>query len=107
MKEESPITRIADSVKVRVKFILRDGYNQVEIEELSIYLSNPSPVERVAEIYTRNRRFLFNTTLRSLVPLECFKAIVNNSTNVVFIIPEGSINIDLKGSRSIWRPGIS
>ena len=70
------------------------------MEELSIYLSDPSPVERVAEMYTRNRRFLFNTTLRSLAPLEYFKAIISNSTNVVLIILEGSVNIDLKGSRS-------
>ena len=72
----------------------------MEIEELSIYLSNPSPVERIAEMYTRNQRFLFNTTLRSLAPLEYFKAIVSNSTNVVLMIPEGSVNIDLEGSRS-------
>ena len=77
------------------------------MEELSIYLSDPSPVERVAEIHTRNRRFLFNTTLRSLAPSEYFEAIVSDSINVVLIIPEGSVNIDLEGSRSAWRPGVS
>ena len=77
-EEESPIIGIADSVKVEVKFILRDGHDWVEMNELSINSSDPSPVERVAEMHTSNRRFLSNTTLRSLAPSECFEAIVSD-----------------------------
>ena len=106
-EEESPVIGIADSVKVGVKFILRDGHDWVEMEELSIDPSDPSLVERVAEIHTSNRRFLFNTTLRSLAPSECFEAIVSDGTNIVLMIPEGSVNIDLEGSRSAWRLGVS
>lgn len=75
-------------------------------EDLLIDPSDPSQVERVAEEHTRNGRFLFNTNLRSMAPSECFEAIVGDGTNVVLLIPEGSVNIDDEISLSAGNLGI-
>ncbi len=66
----------------------------MEQENLSIDPSNPAQVERVAEEHTRKRRFLLDTALRALAPSECFEAVFGDGTNMVLLIPEGSINID-------------
>ena len=78
------------------------------MEEISIDPADPSTssaVERVAEAHTSKRRFLFNTTLRSLAPSECFNAVVRDGTNVVLLIPEGSVNIDHALSTSVEMLG--
>lgn len=98
---------ITDGIKVRVKFVLREGRNWVEQEDLSIDPSDPSQVERVAEEHTRNRRFLFNTTLRSMAPSECFEAVVDDGTNAVLLIPEGSIIIEDELSTSARILGVN
>ena len=98
---------VTDGIKVRVKFVLREGRNWVDQEDLSIDPSDPSWVERVAEEHTRNRRFLFNTTLRSMAPSECFEAVVGDGTNVVLLIPEGRVNIDDELLTSAGRLGIN
>ena len=69
--------------------------------------SDPSPVERVAEDHASNGRFLFDTTLRSLAPSECFEAVVGDGTNVVLLIPEGSVNIDHALSTSARILGVN
>ena len=66
----------------------------MEQENLSIDLSSPARVEHIAEEHTRKRRFLFDTTLRAMAPSECFEAVIGDGTNMVVLIPEGSINID-------------
>lgn len=74
---------------------------------MSIDLSDLSQVERVAEEYTRKRRFLFNITLRSMAPSEYFEAVVGDGINVVLLIPEGSVNIDHELSTSTRKLGIN
>jgi hypothetical protein len=69
--------------------------------------STSSAVERVAEAHTSNRRFLFNTALRSLAPSECLDAVVGDGTNVVLLIPEGSVNIDHALSASARMLGMN
>jgi len=89
--------RAANGSNVRVKFILRTGQDWVDMAELSIDpadLLSSTAVERVAEVYTSKRRFLFDIALRSLALSEYLDAVVSNGTNVVLLIPEGSINID-------------
>lgn len=98
---------VTDGNKVRVKFVLREGHNWVDKEDLSVDPSDPSPVERVAEDYVSNGRFLFDTTLRSIAPSECFDAVVGDGTNVILLIPEGSVIIDDKLSTSAGRLGIN
>lgn len=85
---------VTDGIRVRVKFVLREGHNWVDREDLSIDPSDPSPVERVAEDHASNGRFLFDSILRSMAPSECFEAVVGDGTNVVLLIPEGSVIID-------------
>ena len=66
--------RAANSINACVKFILRDGHDWVDLEELSINPADPSTlsaVERAAEAHTSKKRFLFNTALQSLAPSEC------------------------------------
>lgn len=92
--DEGHVPKVTDSSKVEIKFILRDGNGWVEQENLSIDPSSPAPVEHVAEEHTRKRRFLFNTALRAMAPSECFDAVVGDGTNMILLIPEGSIDID-------------
>ncbi|KAL2045355.1 hypothetical protein ABVK25_012171 [Lepraria finkii] len=106
-EDEGHVPGVTDGIKVLVKFVLRKGRNWVDQEDLSIDPSDLSWVERVAEEYTRNRRFLFNTTLRSIAPSECFEAVVGDGTNVVLLIPEGSVNIDDELLTSARRLGIN
>lgn len=89
--------RAANGINACVKFILRDGHDWVDMEELSIDAAKPSTmsaVERVAEAHTSKRRFLFNTALRSLAPSECLDAVVGDGTNVVLLMPERGVKID-------------
>ena len=100
----------ANDINARVKFILRDGHDWVDMEELSIDAAEPSTwsaVERVAEAHTSKRRFLFNTALRSLAPSECLDAVVGDGTNVVLLIPEGSVKIDHALSMSARTLGMN
>lgn len=105
-----PDLRAANDINARVKFILRDGHNWVDMQELSIDAAEPSTssaVERVAEAHTSKRRFLFNTALRSLAPSECLDAVVGDGTNVVLLIPEGSVKIDHALSMSARMLGMN
>ncbi len=101
---------VANGTDARVKFILRDGHNWVDMEEILIDAAEPSTssaVERVAEAHTSKRRFLFNTALKSLAASECLDAVVGDSTNVVLLIPEGSVNIDHALSTSARTLGMN
>ena len=68
--------------------------------------STSSAVERIAEAHTSKRRLLFNTTLRSLASSECLDAVIGDGTNVVLLIPEGSVNIDYALSTSARMLGM-
>ena len=92
--DEEHVPDVTDSSKVGINFVLREGNAWVEQENLSIDRSNPALVEHIAEEHTQKRRFLFDTSLRAMTPSECFDAIVRDDTNMVLLIPEGSINID-------------
>ena len=85
---------VTDSSRIGIKFVLREGDGWVEQENLSIDPSSPALVEHIAEEHTRKRNFLFNTSLRAMAPSECFEAAVGNGTNMILLIPEGSVNID-------------
>lgn len=98
---------VTDGIKVRVKFVLREGCDWVDQEDLSIDPSDPSQVERVAEEHMRNRCFIFNTILRSMAPSECLEAVVSGGKNVVLLIPEGSVNIDDELSISAEKLGVN
>ena len=102
--------RAGNGINAHVKFILRDGRDWAVVERISINTavsSTSSAAERVAEAHTSKRRFLFNTTLRSLAPSECFNAVVGDGSNVVPLIPEGSINIDHAFSTSVETSGMN
>lgn len=105
--DEGHVPGVTDSVRVRVKFVLREGDGWVDQEDLSIDPPDPSQIERVAQEHSRNRHFLFNTTLRSRAPSECFEAVVRDGTNFVVLIPEGSVNIDRDLTISAGTLGIN
>ena len=98
--DEDHAPEVADSSRVGIKFVLREGDDWVEQENLSDDPSSPARVEHVAEEHTRKRRFLFNTTLRAMAPSECFEAVVGDGTNMIILILEGSIHIDHDLGRS-------
>ena len=66
--DEGHVPEVTDNVRVRVKFVLREGDGWVDQKDLSIDPSDPSQIEHVAEEHARNRRFLFNTISRFMAP---------------------------------------
>ena len=74
-----------EPLQERFKFIVRDEDDWITMKEYFFGLSLSSLVELTAEKHAREGRYLFDTTLWSLHPSECFEAAMAKGTHVVLL----------------------
>jgi hypothetical protein len=94
LQDPIPLAQTPDSIwvtfKVRERGVWRTAQN------LHVYSSDPSEVERIAVKYMRKKEQmrLYDTDLNILTPQICFQAAMANRKNMLLLIPERDIDIN-------------
>ena len=85
---------IFDNTKVYIRWKLHERGKWKDTSVLPIDPLDPSPIERTAKGYVREKIRLFNTDLRMMTPRDCYQAVVTDGTYTILLIRETELDIN-------------
>ena len=85
---------ITDNTKIYIHWKLHERGKWKDTSVLPINPLDPSPIERTAKGYMREKIRLFNTNLRMMIPQDSYQAVVTNGTYTILLIPKSELDIN-------------